>query len=586
MAVRLDIGGNIVEVDDHFLKLSEAEQQKTVNEIARQIQGPAGIELPPGSVPAAPPPPPPEFVDPNAGSFADSVGKGLTFGFSDELAGLAGASVNSIAGLFGGGTGESFGEAYKGTRDAARYNEENFAKRNPTAALAGEVGGGLLTGGLGAARVGALKGGQSLGKLAAVGGTEGAIQGAGYSDADLLQGDIGGLLGDTATGGALGAGLGAAAPKLLGAVGSGAQRAAKATGVDEAYKAAADRLRKAGVSLTTGQQVGSEGVKSVERRLSNTFVGGGAVRDTLEGQHRQLQGRLMGMAGFDAQDVQTGTLTEEAIDRARKKFGQAYDEALKGKQVNIADDKFIDEIADIETQFQRLTSTQQKKQVADIMNDLLDEASQGPLSGQQYQSLRSFVGKKSRNLMVGDPDNAQLYGKIQRALDNAFERSTGTTNKALNTKYAQFTQLAKAYENSGSVSAAEGLVPLASLNRAARKKKNPSSPEWRQLINDGQKVLGSTTPNSGTPGGVVDIGAAASAAGTGGLSVAAPFIAGQLLGRGVGSSTARAAQGATQGLLKSGGARLSQAAPAGLLAAPAAHFGVDPAQEMLQGLLR
>ena len=169
-------------------------------------------------------------MDTESGNIASPLGQGLSFGFSDEIAGGAGALINSGMNLFGKGTGESFGDAYRGIRDAARYNQDAFATRNPKTALAAEIGGGLLTGGAGAARVGALKGTQSLARLGGLGAAQGAAYGVGASEADSALG----VAGDAAVGGLLG-GVGGV---LLPAAG----------------RAVADRLKRAGSAVSAAGQ--------------------------------------------------------------------------------------------------------------------------------------------------------------------------------------------------------------------------------------------------------------------------------------------------------------------------------------------
>lgn len=116
--------------------------------------------------------------------------QGTTLGFGDELGGLAGA-----LGSKAGGDKRSFSDLYQEARDANRADYKQMQADNPTAYLAGNVGGSLLA--APAAGLGAL-------------GTGAAI-GLGNSNADLTQGNVGGALADTA----IGAGTGYLANKAL-----------------------------------------------------------------------------------------------------------------------------------------------------------------------------------------------------------------------------------------------------------------------------------------------------------------------------------------------------------------------------------
>ena len=127
---------------------------------------------------------------------ASEAAQGATLGFSDEIM----AALDKIIG------GEYDPEKYRAINEA-------FASENPKAALAAQIFGGLTTGGVGAAKVlgsQAVRKAPMIGKWAAgtgVGGTEGAIAGAGTSrEGERLKG--------AGTGAIWGAGMGATLPPL------------------------------------------------------------------------------------------------------------------------------------------------------------------------------------------------------------------------------------------------------------------------------------------------------------------------------------------------------------------------------------
>lgn len=146
--------------------------------------------------------------------------QGISLGFADELTGAVETALQTaknpseITNIL---------DNYRKFRDESRANYEAAQQANPKSYLAGELVGGVVpvlgTGGVAA--------GAGLGKLALqgakMGATYGAATGAGMSKADLTEGDVGGLLKDTAigaTGGAVGgAVIGAAAPKVIEGIG-------------------------------------------------------------------------------------------------------------------------------------------------------------------------------------------------------------------------------------------------------------------------------------------------------------------------------------------------------------------------------
>lgn len=166
------------------------------------------------------------------GSAARGIARGVTFGFADELSGVAGG-VGSLV------RGEGFGPGYERYRDAARTQNRLDDQTNPLSAIAGQVVGGVAT--LPLNLVGRVA--QGAGALAQVGNAalRGATSGAaGGALAGLGEGE-GGLenrLGSAATGAAVGGVLGGA----LGAgvnVGAGvAGRVLDATGMRNAERAA------------------------------------------------------------------------------------------------------------------------------------------------------------------------------------------------------------------------------------------------------------------------------------------------------------------------------------------------------------
>lgn len=121
------------------------------------------------------------------------IGQGLTFGFGDEIGAGVGAIGNSVAGVFGGGTGEDFGDYYTRVRDENRAYLDDAEDQHGTAYTVGNVAGALPTaaiGGLGAS------GASLIGRAA----LEGAAYGAGQSEADTVAG----VVGDSALGAAVG----------------------------------------------------------------------------------------------------------------------------------------------------------------------------------------------------------------------------------------------------------------------------------------------------------------------------------------------------------------------------------------------
>jgi len=112
--------------------------------------------------------------------------QGITGGYGDEMAGLIGGGIDYLQ-----GEGD-FKSLYEKNRDEQRKKNEFSDKANPKTYFGGQIAGGVVPT--------VMTAGTSLPALAA----SGAAQGLGYSEADLLKGEVGKAAVDTATGAGLG----------------------------------------------------------------------------------------------------------------------------------------------------------------------------------------------------------------------------------------------------------------------------------------------------------------------------------------------------------------------------------------------
>ncbi len=187
-----------------------------------------------------------------AGLF-DAVTSGMSLGFGDELTAAESALLGRTpeGGWFD--YSQPMGERYDRALEAERAQGRQFAKENPVSAIAGEIGGGILTGG-GAARSGLTLAGQIVnapkrarlatraGAAALEGAGYGAVAGAGYSEGGLEN---------RLEGAAQGAGTGVLVGGALPVIGAGVRRLTQRAAVpreisqlqaakDAAYKAVDD----------------------------------------------------------------------------------------------------------------------------------------------------------------------------------------------------------------------------------------------------------------------------------------------------------------------------------------------------------
>jgi len=283
--ITLEIDGvGKIKVDDSFAKLSKQQKQDFINRIAseqKELKAPKKEEL--------------SLGDSLAGG-ARAVGQGLSLGFGDELeAGLR--------------TGFGFLGDYDKTVKDVRGNIKDFREENPYGSLALELGGGLLTGGLGAGRASASALGRKIlasragntGLGATIGATEGAIAGAGSADGDLGDRAVGAL-----AGGALGGAFGATLPSVINLGGNALNRGAYAVGLksDDAIQKGADQktLQAFNRAKLTPDDV--------QRSLDDAVIPDTMIADVGGEATRRLSRASANVSG-DGADIATKALDED-----------------------------------------------------------------------------------------------------------------------------------------------------------------------------------------------------------------------------------------------------------------------------------
>jgi len=339
--ITIDVDGiGKVKVDEKFLDLSKDDQQTFLQKIISQNK----IDKQNKSE---------KNDDVTLGNVARAVGQGLSFGFGDEIeAGLK--------------TGFGFLGDYDKTVKDVRDDIKQFRETNAPLALGLELGGGLLTGGLGAGRVaGSALGRNIINKVGttgfggAVGATEGAIAGAGSAEGDA--GDIGlGILSGATLGGAFGSAL----PSVINLGGKALNRGAYAVGLksDDAIQKGADQkalqalnrakltpddvqksLDDAVIPDTMIADVGGEATRRLSRASANVSGDGADIAT------KALDERQLGLGDQIADDVgnvlggnkSSLEAIEEIAERQKLNANDDYDKAfnLNGKPVTVSSEK-------------------------------------------------------------------------------------------------------------------------------------------------------------------------------------------------------------------------------------------------------
>lgn len=206
------------------------------------------------------------------GNFLDPVMQGLTFGFSDEIAGGVGGAIEALR-------GGSFGEGYTQTRDRARGDVAGFRERNPKGAVALEIAGALPTAVL---PMGAVARGATLGNRvyqgAKTGAIAGGVYGVGAADGDLSDRFAGGVKG-TVAGGLTGGTL-PLVTRGVGAIAKPVKDAVKARINPAGYAAQKVTERLGNQGMTVGQAASRIGrARQAGQPMALMDVGGDSLRD-------------------------------------------------------------------------------------------------------------------------------------------------------------------------------------------------------------------------------------------------------------------------------------------------------------------
>lgn len=271
----------------------------------------------------------------------EALMSGLSFGWSDELAGLAGGIADWTK-------GKGFQGGYERRKNAAKQNLEDFQERSPVAGTALPIVGALA----GATPRAAMAIPETLlgrmGQGARIGSGFGAVAGAGNAEGDLED-----RLTGAGTGAALGAGLGAALPPVFQAGGAAFRHVGNAIGSRNPQQVANEKLaaaiardettparllseidtaRSQGIKPEMLSDFGGENVRAVARAASlspgeGRQIAMNAMRDRQAGQAGRVEqdvlSDLSGAARFPV---------EQAMEAQRLAAGPLYERAYAQHQ--------------------------------------------------------------------------------------------------------------------------------------------------------------------------------------------------------------------------------------------------------------
>lgn len=297
--------------------------------------------------------------------------------------------------------------------------------------------------------------------------------------------------------------------------------------------AIADALQREGVDLTAGQRTGNKNLQFAESEL-------GANR---AGDFTDKQAEQFTSAALDRIGVKAPRATPEVMDKAYKNIGDEFDRLAAASEVPVDRSVGNELQATVDSYTNLLGDSSKAPAVQRYVDEIYEHAANSPagqpmLSGEQYQSIRSRLGKDMRR--TSSPELAEALGDIQHTLDDSVERYLAQAKpdelgawKDIRRQYKNFIVLEKAASAAGE-DAALGIISPARLRSAAAQQSTRGyvrgQGDFAELARNGVAAM-TPLPNSGT----------ASRMGARSIVNGVPTIAGTLLGGAAGAGNPLAA---------------------------------------------
>lgn len=237
-----------------------------------------------------------------------------------------------------------------------------------------------------------------------------ALFGAGYNAIQPVASDESRIV-NTALGAAGGAG-GQAVGQAIGRVIKPVR--SKLSG---AASRVAQQFEHMGGQLTPGQRTGSTTLQQIEAGMESFPPTAGAMAK-IKANNQTVLNRVAAKAiGENADD-----LSESVLGRAYTRIGNRFNFA-KGDNIQLGDD-FLNGLAKIDNEYQGVWGGKGDAAFGSLMDDALDDASKGTITGERYTRLRSDLSKRARDAFSQQNSRlGQAVDDMIEALDNAAQKS-------------------------------------------------------------------------------------------------------------------------------------------------------------------
>lgn len=335
-----------------------------------------------------------------------------------------------LAGIGGGMMGLYLGAKQRlGLADQNEINDFR-ANMDPLAATKAGLVGQVIGAGAAAAPAMLIPGANTALGAALVGGGTGALQPT-KADESVLQN-----VGLGAAGGVAGKYIGDIAAKgasaLNNKIGSAlAERlqpqnipldevSSAAAGLTDAQRSAAAAGKQLGMKLTPGQATGSKPLQMVEAAAESYPITAGPFSNI-----KQTNQTVLNQQAAKAIGETSKTVDSTVLGRAADRIGGVYDEVKATGNRTIDPDQFLNNLGDIEKNYEGLIG-EGTKSIADhpLVKRLMNYAAKGDASAEQLADLGSKLTKASNQAMtspMGDRQLGMALGDVKSQVDDLLQ---------------------------------------------------------------------------------------------------------------------------------------------------------------------
>lgn len=260
----------------------------------------------------------------------------------------------------------------------------------------------------------------------------------------------------------------------------------------------AGKAAQFGIDLTPAQATGSKPLKIIDSVMENLPFTADRQAAIKQAQRGQFNSAVLKTIGEDSK-----VASPDVLNNAKTRIGGEFERLTKNKSIPIGDD-FLNALTKIDSD----TTAFSNPQIKSAVDKGLELASSGKISGEEYQKVRTVLGKASSDAFKGNNSElGQALKSIKSALDDAADKSISTDDKdAWNLARKQWQSL-KVVEKaaaptsadavSGNVSAAKLAQALMSVDKKGFTY-GTSNKEMGDLARIGQAFVKDQVPDSGT----------------------------------------------------------------------------------------